>query len=75
MENKVFLKQLEERLEENRKLSERRGLPVWMAPAASVLGLRAWEGLLFGSFVVTALLFLVWPIEFMRLVRLLLIMQ
>lgn len=75
MKRRGFLDEMEVRMEENRKLSEKGGMPAFLAPVANVVGLSAWEALATASFVITAVVFVVWPIELVGLVRWLLVMR
>jgi hypothetical protein len=69
-----FLAEMEKRLDENRRLSAHGGVPQSLAPVISVFGQHVWQMLLFGSFVVSSLLFLVFPLEFLGLVKKLLLL-
>jgi hypothetical protein len=67
-----FLEEMEERLEENKKLSGG-GLPNWLAPVASLMAVKSYEGLLLVAFMITLIWFLLWPLEFLQIIRIILL--
>lgn len=74
MRNRDFLKQVDERLGENKKLAGG-GLPSVLAPVVELVGMKTWQVLLFGSFGVTALWFVMDPFSLLAFVRSVLIMK
>lgn len=74
MANKKYLQQLDKILEENTLLTTG-GLPQELAPVTSLIGQRPWQALIFISFVITAVLFLLFPLEFLKTIRLILLIS
>lgn len=62
-------------VDENKKLSERGGLPKQMGWVVGVVARYAWESMVLASFVVTGFLFVWSPLDFMRVVRLVLLVS
>ncbi|OGV90637.1 hypothetical protein A2783_05755 [Microgenomates group bacterium RIFCSPHIGHO2_01_FULL_45_11] len=56
----VFLREIEERLAENRRLAERSILPPFLYSVASYLGFHAFRVLFLTSFLVTTVVFWLW---------------
>lgn len=73
MRQEDFLEALEQRLEENKKLSGK-GMPLKTAPVVSVLGTKPWQSLVGVSFLVTLLIWLVGKSLLMSLVDKLLLL-
>ena len=71
MRDEDFLAELEERLEENRKLMQGSFLPESLKGPASYLGFHTFTVLLGISFLVTVMLYGVWFEELMSLSRIL----
>lgn len=60
MDDERFLRELEERLQENRQIVEGSFLPKFLIPGASYLAFHTFRSLLVFSFVVTVGLFWLW---------------
>ncbi len=75
MRQSDFLKALDERLEENKKLSDKGGMPKELAPVVSLMGFYSWQVLLVLGFLVVGLWFLVEPVGMLKLVRGLLLVR
>ena len=52
-----FLKDLEARLEENRKIAQKSYVPAWLQPLASYLGFHAFRALFLLSLAITIFMF------------------
>lgn len=53
----ILLSELEEIMDENKRLQDKGGLPVELAPLVNILGLKPWQSLLGLSFAVTLVIF------------------
>ncbi len=68
-----FLEELEKRLDENKRLTDKRGMPEEWASVVAVLGTRPWQSLVVVSGAVTLVVCGLWFDEVVRVVERLLL--